>query len=292
VAVRVSVLKVLVLLAFLPILLGPASPTPPVVSTSVLEDLSFEVRDSSASILLKISGPVGRFQCGLSDAGSSSPEVSIDFPEATSRLQAHYPLDGRILREAVVAGAEGNGGGFRVRIALAAGTLVGLERTEQGLILRFQESSGAGATANGSQSLEYQVGVGDKLEIAVFGHEDLSKVVEVRSDGTINYPLAGDIQVQGKTVAEIDKQLTQILGKDYLVDPQVSVDVREYQSRWVTVIGEVRNPGRFVLKRDMRLIDVLAEAGGATKEAGTEILITRRADSGETRQIAVNRSVF
>src|SRR5262249_51821234 len=104
-----------------------------------------------------------------------------------------------------------------------------------------------------------------------------------------NYPLAGDIQVQGKTVAEIDKQLTQILGKDYLVDPQVSVDVREYQSRWVTVIGEVRNPGRFVLKRDMRLIDVLAEAGGATKEAGTEILITRRADSGETRQIAVNR---
>src|SRR5207249_2340890 len=95
--------------------------------------------------------------------------------------------------------------------------------------------------------------------------------------------------VVGKTVAEIDGQLTRTLGKDYLVDPQVSVDVREYQSQWVTIIGEVRTPGKYVLKRNMRLIDVLAEAGGASKEAGAQILITRQSEDGSPRQIAVDR---
>src|SRR5882762_4235655 len=85
--------------------------------------------------------------------------------------------------------------------------------------------------------------------------------------------------------------MTGLLAKDFLVDPQVSVDVREYQSQWVTIIGEVRTPGRYVLKRNMRLIDLLAEAAGATKEAGMEILVTRRQeqDGHQPRQIVINR---
>jgi len=96
--------------------------------------------------------------------------------------------------------------------------------------------------------------------------------------------------VADKTVAEIDAEITRVLGKDYLVDPQVSVDVREYQSQWVTIIGEVRTPGKYVLKRNMRVIDVLAEAGGVTKEAGSQIQITRRDANGSPQQIALDRN--
>jgi polysaccharide export outer membrane protein len=252
-----------------------------------LEGLSFNASGSGVTIVLKASRPLGKFRCGLPSATSS--DVSIEFPGATSKLQARYPLDGRLLKEAIVESGTANGQGPRVRFVVARGILSGLDQSSSGMELRFEEDARAAVENHGTEAQAYRIGVGDKLEIAVFGHDDLSKVVEVRSDGSINYPLIGDVQVKGMTVSEVDDQITRVLGKDFLVDPQVSVDVREYQSQWVTVIGEVRNPGRFMLRRNMRLIDVLAEAGGVTKEAGVEILVTRRTDAGDTRQILLDR---
>ncbi len=252
-----------------------------------LEGLSFNASGSGVTIVLKASRPLGKFRCGLPSATSS--DVSIEFPGATSKLQARYPLDGRLLKEAIVESGTANGQGPRVRFVVARGILSGLDQSSSGMELRFEEDARAAVGNHGTEAQAYRIGVGDKLEIAVFGHDDLSKIVEVRSDGSINYPLIGDVQVKGMTVSEVDDQITKVLGKDFLVDPQVSVDVREYQSQWVTVIGEVRNPGRFMLRRNMRLIDVLAEAGGVTKEAGVEILVTRRTDAGDTRQILLDR---
>ncbi len=252
-----------------------------------LEGLSFNASGSGVTIVLKASRPLGKFRCGLPSATSS--DVSIEFPGATSKLQARYPLDGRLLKEAIVESGTANGQGPRVRFVVARGILSGLDQSSSGMELRFEEDARAVVENHGTEAQAYRIGVGDKLEIAVFGHDDLSKIVEVRSDGSINYPLIGDVQVKGMTVSEVDDQITKVLGKDFLVDPQVSVDVREYQSQWVTVIGEVRNPGRFMLRRNMRLIDVLAEAGGVTKEAGVEILVTRRTDAGDTRQILLDR---
>ncbi len=269
------------------LLLCSAAPGTAGSPAPTLEGLSFNSDGAGVSVVLKISGPLGSLRFGLPT--SASPEVSVEFAAATSRLKPRYDLDGRVLREAIVEVGAAADAGLRVRLVLAGGTLSRIDQSAQTLTLRFRESDRAPGDVNGLEGQEYKIGVGDKLEIAVFGHDDLSKVVEVRGDGTINYPLIGDLQVKGKSVAEVDDQVTRILGKDYLVDPQVSVDIREYQSQWVTVIGEIRNPGRFVLRRNMRLIDVLAEAGGITKEAGSEILVTRRAESGDTRQIVLDR---
>jgi polysaccharide export outer membrane protein len=212
-----------------------------------------------------------------------SRDLIVEILGATTQLPARVDLKNLIVPEASIEKGLGGGIGVRVRLAIGQGLLQGIEQTGRGLLFRFGRSGSPG-------SGEYRIGVGDKIEIGVFGHEDLAKIVEVRSDGTINYPLIGDIRVVGKTAAEIDAELTRVLGKDYLVDPQVSVDVREYQSQWVTIIGEVRTPGKYVLKRNMRVIDVLAEAGGATKEAGSEILITRQNLDGPPRQIALDRN--
>ena len=247
----------------------------------VVESLGFEESEGGGGVRLRASGPLAAFTCTVPAQGSR--DLVIEILGATTQLPSRLDLNNLIVPEAFIETGLGGGIGVRVRLAIGQGALEGIEQTGRGLLLRFRRTGSPGGG-------EYRIGVGDKIEIGVFGHDDLAKVVEVRSDGTINYPLIGDIRVVGKTAAEIDAEITRVLGKDYLVNPQVSVDVREYQSQWVTIIGEVRTPGKYVLKRNMRVIDVLAEAGGATKEAGSQILITRQNLDGPPRQIALDRN--
>ena len=247
----------------------------------ILESLSFEASQNGGVLSLKISGGASEFSCAIPEPGAR--EMIIEMPGASTPLPDRVDLKNAVVPEASLERKGAGASGLRVRLVIGQGSLARIEQSARGLLLHFERP-------DPSQETEYRVGVGDKIEINVFGHDDLSKIVEVRADGSINYPLVGDLRVVGKTVAEIDGQLTRTLGKDYLVDPQVSVDVREYQSQWVTIIGEIRTPGKYVLKRNMRLIDVLAEAGGATKEAGSQILITRQTGDGVPRQVVVDRT--
>jgi polysaccharide export outer membrane protein len=122
---------------------------------------------------------------------------------------------------------------------------------------------------------EYRVGIGDVLEVIVFGNDDLSRTTTVQTSGALTLPLLGEVSVAELTVAEVKRKLTALLARDYLVDPQVEVKVREYQSRFVTVLGEVNAPGRKPLRGRTRLIDVLVDAGGFTARASGELVVTR-----------------
>jgi polysaccharide biosynthesis/export protein len=122
---------------------------------------------------------------------------------------------------------------------------------------------------------EYKVGAGDVLEITVFGNEDLTRTPAIQPSGVIALPLLGEVPVAGLTVAEVQRKLTTLLARDFLVNPQVEVKVKEYQSQFVSVVGEINNPGRKPLRGRTRLIDVLVEAGGFKPTASGEVLITR-----------------
>jgi polysaccharide export outer membrane protein len=113
------------------------------------------------------------------------------------------------------------------------------------------------------------------LEVVVFGNEDLSRTATVQTTGTIALPLIGEVTVEGRTVDEVKDKITAALGKDYLVNPQVDVKVREFQSQFVTVIGEVNSPGRKALRGPTRLIDALVEAGGFSARASGEVIVNR-----------------
>ena len=124
-------------------------------------------------------------------------------------------------------------------------------------------------------SPEYRVGSGDVLEVVVLGNEDLSRTPTVQTGGTVTLPLLGEVEVAGLTVPEIKDKLTTLLGRDYLVRPQVEVTVKEYQSQFVTVLGEVMAPGRKALRGHTRLVDVLVDSGGFTPRASGEVTVTR-----------------
>jgi polysaccharide biosynthesis/export protein len=222
------------------------------------------------------------WDCHVADGAS---EIVLNLAAAPAGLLDHYDGLPPVIKE-IVTVPRPDGNGVSLRIVLGVGRLSDVGRDGDALRLRFAVRAAAPGGVTGSDG-DYRVGPGDKLDITVFGHDDLTKVAEVRADGTIKFPLIGDIKVAGKSAGEIDDELTRALGKDYLVEPQVTVDVHEYQSQSVTLLGEVRTPGRYVLKRNMRLVDLLAEAGGPTKEAGSEILVRRAAADGPGEQFAV-----
>jgi polysaccharide export outer membrane protein len=128
---------------------------------------------------------------------------------------------------------------------------------------------------------DYRVGPGDVLDVTVFGNDDLSRTSTVQTSGVIALPLLGEVQVAGLTLPEVQRKLTTLLARDYLVNPQVEVKVKEYQSQFVSVVGEVNSPGRKPLRGRTRLIDVLVEAGGFTPRASGDIQIARREGSFE-----------
>ncbi|HEV7500471.1 MAG TPA: polysaccharide biosynthesis/export family protein [Vicinamibacteria bacterium] len=122
---------------------------------------------------------------------------------------------------------------------------------------------------------EYHVGAGDILEITVLGHSDLSRTATVQTTGTINLPLLNEVPVAGLSVAEVQRTVSRLLEKDFLVDPHVEVRVSEYQSQFVLVLGEVNSPGRKTLHGGSRLVDVLVDSGGFTPRASGEVAISR-----------------
>jgi polysaccharide export outer membrane protein len=127
-----------------------------------------------------------------------------------------------------------------------------------------------------STSPEYRVGPGDVLEVTVLDNQEVSRTPTVQTSGVIALPLLGEVEVAGLTVAEIQRKLTTLLARDYLVNPQVEVKVKDYQSQFVTVVGEVNTPGRKPLRGRTRLVDLLVEAGGFTPRASGDIMITRQ----------------
>jgi polysaccharide export outer membrane protein len=122
---------------------------------------------------------------------------------------------------------------------------------------------------------DYMVGPRDVLQITVWGQLDLSKDYPVDQDGFVSFPLLGRVKAAGLTTSTLAGRLTDLLGKDYLVNPQVSVSVKEYLSQKVHVLGEAEKPGLFYLTGSTTLLEVLSRAGGLSKTAGKQLILVR-----------------
>src|ERR1051326_9088553 len=102
-------------------------------------------------------------------------------------------------------------------------------------------------------NLDYKVCPQDTLVIAVVGEKDLTQDCRVNTSGTISFAWLSNVEVAGKTAAEVEQHLRQLLDKDYLVDPTVLVQVKEYRSREVTVMGQVNKPGAITIPAEQPL---------------------------------------
>jgi polysaccharide export outer membrane protein len=125
---------------------------------------------------------------------------------------------------------------------------------------------------------EYVVGPQDRLAITVYDEPTLSKTVTVDSDGSFDFPLIGRVKAGGMALRQISAELKKRLGppNGFLVNPQVNIEVETYRSQVVYVNGQVRIPGAVALKGAMTIMDVLAQAGSPTAEAGSYVEVYRK----------------
>jgi len=127
----------------------------------------------------------------------------------------------------------------------------------------------------------YRIGKQDVLKIEVAGDADFSRDGAAVSDvGTVSLPILGELKVEGLALSEIAELIrNSLVERKLLTHPVVSVTMKEYKSQSITILGEVRNTGRYYLRGSERLFDKVIEAGGLIPSAG-DIVITRVAPEG------------
>jgi polysaccharide export outer membrane protein len=147
---------------------------------------------------------------------------------------------------------------------------------------------------------DYIIGSEDVVEIIVWDHNDLKRTMPVSLTGMISFPLIGEVRAEGLSTTDLARAIAGRLSDGYIVNPQVSVTVREYKSQRVFLMGEVNNPGTYAVTRENNILFVLSQAGGPTKDAGEDVVIIRPgrsvnhaltlddARSGQDRIIRVN----
>lgn len=140
----------------------------------------------------------------------------------------------------------------------------------------------AGA-AGGASTL----GPGDLVEIRVFQETDLSGIFRVSPEGTVDYPLCGKVKLSGVTSSQAADALTACLKNGFLKNPQVSMYVREYNSKRIYVFGQVQKPGMFPYDENMSIIQAITLAGGFTQLAAKNDTNVTRLVAGQEKKIRV-----
>jgi len=139
----------------------------------------------------------------------------------------------------------------------------------------------------------YRIQPSDILFVQIFQQPDLDKETRVEADGTISLHLVGRVNVEGLTVGDAREKITELYNRDYLVDPQIDLQIIQFNLEEVQVLGQVRTPGTIAIPpdEDLTLIQAIARAGGFTRLARKgSVKVRRELEDGETKVYAINAS--
>jgi polysaccharide export outer membrane protein len=127
------------------------------------------------------------------------------------------------------------------------------------------------------------LGPGDKFTLEIVGEKDLPHEYQVASDGTVDLPYVHTLKVADLEAQEVARLVrAHLISEKVLIDPSVVVQVKEYASRSVTLLGQVAKPGSYPLSPGMSLIQAISQAGGLTAVAsGTHVNLTRKTVKGQ-----------
>jgi polysaccharide export outer membrane protein len=141
-----------------------------------------------------------------------------------------------------------------------------------------------GQTAGG----DYAIGPKDLLEIRVLELPELNVDRRVSDSGTLDVPLLGELPVSGMTAAEVRARIEQLVTEKYVNRANVSVVVKEFTNKPVSVLGAVQKPGTLAISGQWTLMKAITAAGGLTEKAGSKIYVLRRADNGLSDTLEIN----
>ncbi len=160
---------------------------------------------------------------------------------------------------------------------------VGLSAQMQSAPLKADPISGGPKTTNGilqeaaaaGKLQDLHIGIGDLLQVTMFGTQDFNADFRVSSSGDISLPPLGLVHVAGLSTSEAEKLIErQLVEGGFYREPRVSVFEKEYVTQGVSILGEVKNPGVYPLLADRHLLDLLSQAGGLTPNASKTVSVT------------------
>jgi polysaccharide export outer membrane protein len=129
----------------------------------------------------------------------------------------------------------------------------------------------------------YELKEGDTLRISVWGEDKLNQETRVLPDGSISFPLVGNIQAAGLSAPQVEKSIAEGIS-DFIAEPDVSVVVLFTEGNRIYVLGKVNGPGSFVMSSPLSVMQALSLAGGLTTFADeNEILILRQSPEGQSQ---------
>lgn len=141
---------------------------------------------------------------------------------------------------------------------------------------------------NEAKAPEYRLGFGDVLDIRFFNSTQFDQTVTVRPDGRISILRLGDVYVNDMTPSQLDSIITAKYA-EIIVNPDITVIVREFGAYQVYVLGEVNRSGGIALRREMTLLQAIAAAGGPNNHAKlSSVMLLRRNHKGEMEALRVD----
>jgi polysaccharide export outer membrane protein len=137
---------------------------------------------------------------------------------------------------------------------------------------------------------DYVLAAGDTIDLMVYKEPDLNMRSKIARDGRVQLPLLGDVAVAGMTVRQAQDQIKRLLNADYLVEPQVYLNIVSYTQRKITLIGQVVRPGSYELmgNESLGILEAVGMAGGFTRIADSKNVTVKRVAGGKTQTIKVN----
>ena len=127
---------------------------------------------------------------------------------------------------------------------------------------------------------DYVIGPDDVLAVVIWRDKDISGDVAVRPDGKISLPLLNDVQAAGLTPDQLRKQLTDAAAK-YIEAPEVTVIVKQINSRKVFITGQIGKPGPYPLNAPTTVLQLIATAGGVLEYADSKNIVIMRTENGK-----------
>jgi polysaccharide export outer membrane protein len=211
-------------------------------------------------------------------------EIGALSPPNGGSLASTSELDSRLSRGLLFEGSNTmrlDGLRFLVCVAVIFCTCLTLTHAQA------RQPAGSGNGAPPVLPKGYVIGSEDILSIVVWREKDMSADVVVRPDGKISLPLFADVQAAGYT----PEQLAEVIEKaavKYVMDPDVTVIVKEIHSRKVFVLGDVAKPGAFPLTSEMNVLQLIASVGGLLEFADKRNILILRIENGRERRLRFN----
>jgi len=171
-------------------------------------------------------------------------------------------------------------------------------RSRPGTSISTAPAAGSSSAFSGGASAPagYILGPNDQVAVEVFGEEDLRTNGRLNPEGNLSVPLLGSIHLAGLTLTQAASRLTELYGRDYLVNPKINVVLLGYAKRRFSVLGQVNHPGSFEMPDGspggIDLLEAVAMAGGYTRIAAPERVTVRRQNTSGDQIFKVNAKRF